>query len=205
VTQSVYNGRNTADKMRACLATKLAMTSGQCQHGYTWQCPNATDLVEYLVKVRIGTLARKTGRGSFARSRRCCRGSWTDAAAKTGGSREAQAARLHHCAVHQPGPDREHPQGYLAGDALRNDDIVTPLLPHLCLAWHLVYPAPPEVWYDYTVELEAHCHAAIREDSRHSTGGDREVELARTTFKIPVFYEVADLYKWVVDVWRETA
>lgn len=36
-------------EQRACLATKLAVTAAPCRHGYTWQCPEAADLVSLMV------------------------------------------------------------------------------------------------------------------------------------------------------------
>jgi hypothetical protein len=63
----------------------------------------------------------------------------------------------------------------------------TPIIPHLTLMWHLVYPAPAEFWYDYTMQLMFRCDVVYRMKGE-SKGGDLEVEEARKA-GIPVFFE----------------
>jgi hypothetical protein len=109
----------------------------------------------------------------------------------------------------KPDPIENTHRAIEVGERLRADGIVTPLVPHLCLAWHLTFPRPPEVWYRYTLELAAWAHASLRIPGE-SSGGDRE-EAWFTEHKVPVFrlsvsedlavLALDDLYRWVRNVW----
>lgn len=52
------------------------------------------------------------------------------------------------------------------------------VIPHLSLAWHLVRPAPVDVWYARDLHLLERCDAVFR-FAGESTGADREVHHAR--------------------------
>jgi nucleoside 2-deoxyribosyltransferase len=77
---------------------------------------------------------------------------------------------------------------------LVDEGLITPLVPHLTLLWHLVRPRPLEFWYEYDVATLARCDALFRMPGE-STGADREVEFARA-HDIPVFTDLKDLREW---------
>ena len=77
---------------------------------------------------------------------------------------------------------------------LIEEGLVTPLIPHLTLLWHLVIPKPLEFWYEYDIALLARCDALYRLEGE-STGADREVEFARAN-SIPVLTERRALTEW---------
>ena len=54
----------------------------------------------------------------------------------------------------------------------------TPIVPHLSLFTHLVYPHPPEYWYEYDLRLLDRCDIMLRLPGE-SWGADREEEHAR--------------------------
>ena len=81
-----------------------------------------------------------------------------------------------------------------AADELIADGVVTPVVPHLTLMWHLVSPKPLEFWYAYDLAMLARCDAVFRLPGE-STGADREVEFAAGLSK-PVFDDKAALYEW---------
>ncbi len=60
---------------------------------------------------------------------------------------------------------------------LVDEGLVTPVVPHLTLMWHLVMPRPLEFWYEYDVATLARCDAVYRMQGE-SHGADREVEFA---------------------------
>jgi hypothetical protein len=72
---------------------------------------------------------------------------------------------------------------------------VTPLVPHLALAWQMVDPRPVDFWYPYDLALVARCDAVLRLEGT-STGADREVDFAERN-GIPVFRSVDALYGWL--------
>lgn len=74
------------------------------------------------------------------------------------------------------------------------DGIVTPVVPHLSLLWHMVTPRPESFWYDYDLQLLKRCDALLRFPGA-SWGADNEVLFANER-SIPVFYSLEDLYSW---------
>jgi hypothetical protein len=60
-------------------------------------------------------------------------------------------------------------------------------IPHLTLLWHIVTPRPAQFWYDYTLEILAHCDVLYRMLGE-SYGADMEVEFAKKN-NIPIIYE----------------
>lgn len=85
------------------------------------------------------------------------------------------------------------------GNQLLFDGYVTPLVPHLTMTWHLLYPHPIETWYRYDLELLARCDALLRL-SGASTGADAEVEAAKDmglpVFRTAAFEPLDELYRW---------
>jgi hypothetical protein len=77
---------------------------------------------------------------------------------------------------------------------LIDEGLVTPVVPHLTLLWHLVVPRPLEFWYAYDVATLARCDGLFRVEGE-SHGADREVEFAEDR-KIPVFTDRAALNVW---------
>jgi Domain of unknown function (DUF4406) len=78
---------------------------------------------------------------------------------------------------------------------LIDEGLVTPVVPHLTLLWHLVVPRPLEFWYEYDIATLARCDALYRLPGE-SHGADREVEFAREK-GIPVFTDLDALHGWV--------
>jgi nucleoside 2-deoxyribosyltransferase len=83
---------------------------------------------------------------------------------------------------------------------LIDEGLVTPVVPHLTLMWHLVSPRPLEFWYEYDVATLARCDALFRVDGE-STGADREVEFAAAR-AIPVFTTRDQLREWALSKLR---
>lgn len=77
---------------------------------------------------------------------------------------------------------------------LIDEGLVTPLVPHLTLLWHLVVPRSLEFWYEYDIAILARCDALYR-IAGESQGADREVDFAREN-AIPVFTDRATLRDW---------
>lgn len=75
---------------------------------------------------------------------------------------------------------------------------ITPIVPHLSLFWHLVYPKPVDYWYRYDLEVMARCDAVLRLPGE-STGADTEVAMAREQ-GIPVFDDISAVIRWA-DHW----
>lgn len=79
---------------------------------------------------------------------------------------------------------------------LVDEGLVTPVVPHLTMLWHLVEPRPISYWYAYDLEILAHCDIVLRLDGA-STGADQEVVEAER-LGLPVAVSIADLYELVV-------
>ena len=80
---------------------------------------------------------------------------------------------------------------------------VTPIIPHLNIAWHLAYPHPLEYWYTYDLALLAHCHALFRIQGE-SAGADAEVDEAQK-LQLPVFFhDPLAVTRWAKE-WRPAA
>lgn len=54
----------------------------------------------------------------------------------------------------------------------------TPIVPHVSMLLHLVYPKPIEFWYEYDIEIMKRCDAVLRLPGK-STGADGEVKAAK--------------------------
>src|SRR5574343_1730456 len=65
-----------------------------------------------------------------------------------------------------------------------------PIVPHLTLLTHLVYPKSVEFWYEYDLHLLARCDYLLRLPGE-SAGADREVEFAKRA-GIPIFKGTAE-------------
>ncbi len=81
-----------------------------------------------------------------------------------------------------------------AAECLQATGLVTAVVPHLSMMWHLLFPHSSDYWYDYDLALLARCDALLRLPGM-SVGADREVAFAAERH-IPAFYEVEDLYRW---------
>lgn len=68
-----------------------------------------------------------------------------------------------------------------------------PIIPHLSLFWHLVYPHPIEFWYDYDLKILERCDCLLRLGGE-SKGADKEVIYAKSK-GIPVFTTLQDIWK----------
>lgn len=65
------------------------------------------------------------------------------------------------------------------------DQIATPIVPHLTVLWDTVFPHHYEDWMRYDFELIARCDAVFRLQG-HSPGADRETTYA-IELGIPIF------------------
>lgn len=72
--------------------------------------------------------------------------------------------------------------------------LVTPIIPHLNIAWHLAFLHPLEYWYTYDLALLAHCHALFRIKGV-SLGADAEVAEAQK-LGLPVFHDPVAVTRW---------
>lgn len=95
-----------------------------------------------------------------------------------------------------PDPIVNSRETILAADRLLLEGLVTPLVPHLSLIWHLVSPKPVDDWYAYDLELLARCDALLRLPG-DSVGADAEVEEA-TRLGIPVFAHRHEVRMWAI-------
>jgi nucleoside 2-deoxyribosyltransferase len=80
---------------------------------------------------------------------------------------------------------------------LIDEGLVTPLVPHLTLLWHMVAPRSLDFWYAYDVALLRRCDALFRVEGR-SSGADMEVEYA-ASHGIPVFTQRDELKAWALE------
>jgi len=84
----------------------------------------------------------------------------------------------------------------LASDLI-DEGLVTPLVPHLTLLWHLAAPRPLDFWYAYDVALLRRCDAMFRVEGA-SSGADMEVDFAGA-HGIPVFTSRDRLNTWAIE------
>lgn len=82
----------------------------------------------------------------------------------------------------------------LTATRLVESGLVTPVVPHLSLVWHMITPRPVDFWYEYDLRLLERCDVLLRLHGE-SVGADREVAFA-TDLGLPVFTLVSDLYEW---------
>lgn len=66
----------------------------------------------------------------------------------------------------------------------------TPIVPHVSMLLHLVYPKPIEFWYKYDIEIMKRCDAVLRLPG-NSIGADAEVRAAKD-IGLPVYEMTAD-------------
>ena len=79
-------------------------------------------------------------------------------------------------------------------DRVLLEQLVTPIIPHLTMAWHLVSPKPYTEWMAYDLDVLARCDALLRFGGS-SSGADSEMAFARSQ-GIPVFFTIATLHFW---------
>lgn len=91
-----------------------------------------------------------------------------------------------------PDPVENTHNAILAASLLAEDDLCTPIVPHLTMLWHFVDPHPLPFWYGYDLEVLAHCQYVFRIPGV-SAGADNEVAEAHR-LGIPVVYSVDELY-----------
>ena len=77
---------------------------------------------------------------------------------------------------------------------LQDTGLVTCVVPHLNLVWHLVAPQPPDYWYEYDYAILTRCDALLRLPG-DSTGADAEVAFA-VERGIRVFTDRDHLLSW---------
>lgn len=83
-------------------------------------------------------------------------------------------------------------------DDLATEGVVTPVLPHTTLLWHIVRPhADIDFWYEYDLAILQRCDALYRMEGA-SSGADAEVEKANE-WGIPVLTDIKKLYEWAAD------
>ncbi len=101
-----------------------------------------------------------------------------------------------------PDPVTNTQAAIAAANLLHDGGLVTPVVPHLSLLWHMHTPRPVEFWYAYDLEVLAHCHALLRIPGV-SLGADLEVEFA-VKHGIRVFDSVADVNRHYFSLTRRT-
>lgn len=84
-------------------------------------------------------------------------------------------------------------------DRLVDSGLVTPVVPHVSLLWHLITPRPAEFWYEYDYALLVKCDAVLRLSGK-SSGADKEVELARE-LQIPIFLTEREVLRFAETRW----
>lgn len=94
----------------------------------------------------------------------------------------------------KPDPVQNTHEVCLLATRLVKDGVVTPVVPHTSLLWHIVSPQPPEFWYAYDLEVMARCDGVLRIPGE-SVGADAEVQEA-IRLRIPVFQMVERLYEF---------
>jgi hypothetical protein len=94
----------------------------------------------------------------------------------------------------KPEPVENTHNAIRAAERLQSTGLVTAVVPHLSLLWHLVCPHPTDHWYDYDLALLARCDALLRLPGI-SVGADKEVVFARKRH-IPVFHEAEEVEAW---------
>ena len=74
---------------------------------------------------------------------------------------------------------------------------VAPIVPHLTMFWHLLYPHDYETWLALDFDHLRRCDALLR-IAGDSAGADREVNFARG-FGIAIFYDVEACIAWAME------
>jgi len=69
-----------------------------------------------------------------------------------------------------------------------------PIIPHLSIFWHILFPKPWETWIDYDIELIQRCDILWRLPGE-SKGADLEVAEAARLYK-PVVYAPTGGFDW---------
>ncbi len=69
-----------------------------------------------------------------------------------------------------------------------------PIIPHLSLLWHLIYPRPWGDWIEYDLELIKRCDVLVRLPGE-SRGADLEVAFAER-LQIPIIFSPAKDIDW---------
>lgn len=82
-----------------------------------------------------------------------------------------------------------------AAERIMASGLGVPHVPHLTLAWHLVYPHEEGFWYGYDLHLLRRCDALLRL-SGASKGADAEV-VGAERLGIPVFFSETRLWEWL--------
>lgn len=81
-------------------------------------------------------------------------------------------------------------------DTLHDTGLVTCVVPHLSLFWHVITPREYDHWLDYDLALLARCDALLRLPG-HSSGADKEIKFCLSKERhIPVFYSSGILLDW---------
>ncbi len=81
-----------------------------------------------------------------------------------------------------------------AAGAIVNSGCAIPVIPHLSMLWHLYRPQGIDFWYQYDLHLLAACDALVRLPG-HSTGADKEVEVAQQ-IGLAIFADVEAAVEW---------
>lgn len=94
----------------------------------------------------------------------------------------------------KPDPIENTHRAIATASVLIEEGVVTPVVPHLTLVWHLLEPRDVKFWYEYDIAILARCDALLRLPGE-SQGADVESEEA-TRRAIPVFVDRDELYAW---------
>lgn len=94
----------------------------------------------------------------------------------------------------RPDPVENTHKTIATADRLQESGLVTCVVPHLTLLWHMVKPHEPDHWYTYDFAMLARCDALLRLPG-DSTGADNEVAFALER-GVSVFHDEDHLLSW---------
>ena len=79
-------------------------------------------------------------------------------------------------------------------NTLYKEGVIVPFIPHLNMMWDLVEPQTAGFFYEYDLHILSKCDALFKMPGL-SIGAEKEVRFAKK-HKIPVYTDIAELYKW---------
>lgn len=97
----------------------------------------------------------------------------------------------------QPDPVENTHKAVSVASRLLNTGFIVPLVPHLTMFWHAMYPRDYEQWLAYDLKLVEHADAVYRLHGE-SPGADRECAYANSS-GIPVFLDYDFLMEWCIE------
>lgn len=95
----------------------------------------------------------------------------------------------------RPDPVQNTHIAVMAAEELHKSELVTCVVPHLSLLWHVIAPHEDvNHWYEYDLAVLKRCDALLRLPGE-SSGADNEVSFAEE-HGVPVFHDRDHLLSW---------